>query len=1430
MKNRGIFYFFLLLIVLINKTLTGQIIYQHTYGTTTFTNTNPYTVAPGTINANLNTSQWSTSFASGYSSLAGSAGQALSLSNSGGTPTYSLSFNVGSGFNCDITAFSFWRQRSAAGAQNWTLTVNGSTTIGAGTVPTVGISTGTVAAASAANGLSGTVNVVLQLGGATSTGTFRLDDFTLYGSVYPVSGCTTPTLQATSFGTSSIGNNSAQVSWNPGSGGNVIVLARQGSAVSSVPVAGVTYTANAAFGLGQQIGAGNYVVYNGSGAFVNVSALSQATNYYFSVFEYNTTSGSPCYLTPGLTGSLTTTGTSSGLQIRSILVDACNSGPTGPVVSEPYNEMVFFHTGSGTIPISQISIAGRGNTGAFQNNKWPNPAQLWHGLVQNANTASKTAQLNATIQGCGFIREPVGGIIPANSDVIMVTSQYLNTSYNSFTNLNDSIYVVFQDTVSDPVQGHFANYNATPGTRSLAIFDNANSFSDTVVYDVSLLLNHTNGDAVDYDAAGNATYVNRGCQAPYIPLNVDAGVNKNVCFNSSIALTATVNGTYNALVWTGGAGSFSNNSTLTTTYTPGVGETGTIKIYCTVSNNCPPHTTTTKDSVMLTIMQLPQFNLSASNGYSLCPGVNTVMSYSISNPLSAGTVTPSWSSPAGAGATYTIASPGGTTPVTYSVNLTNVCGNTLQTFTVMPLVLPTVTVSAHTPTACSGTTLSLTANGNTGNYSWNNPVSTNSVVVITANTTTTGAVTSTNSCGQTTDSYTLTVTPSSSITVNFSSINLCPGESATITATSSEGTYTWQPGGAQTNTIVTNSTNVYTVSTVGACNTASATVTVTVGTPPTLNISATSPSVCASQTETLSLTGSIGTYSWSTGATTPTITISNPGIYTATVTTSSCGAATASISILARPDPTVTIPISTYTTCPGGTVTIVANSSENNYSWTGSSNTTATLTLVVATSTTGAVTTTNVCGSDISAYSIDIVPNATITVDVNPVNICAGQSATITATSSETTYTWQPGNVQTNTIVVNSANVYTVSSAGACNTASTTVTVTSGAAPTLTISPSSNTLCASGQTATLSLSGSTGTYSWSTGATTSTISISSPGIYSAIVTTAGCGTATATRTITSVSMPTISVSPTSTLLCNGQSAVLTATSNLSNYNWSTGAVNVNTVSVSGANTYTVGVANVCGTATAAVTVSVGSTPSLTLTSSSNTICPNQTATLTVTGGTTPYVWSNSTSTGSVVTTTGGTVSVTYTNMCGTNTKTISIIVSPVSAVISANPQSGIVPLQVNFSNTSVGATSYTWTVGNGNTATTQTINTQTYSDAGQYYATLLVSNGVCTDKDSVLITVLDIEPIFEIPNVFTPNGDSINDIFMVKKYFHIVDLNCTIFDRWGLQLFYWDGITKGWDGTSDGKQVPDGTYFYMINAKDIDGKEIKKQGTVNLFR
>jgi M6 family metalloprotease-like protein len=118
-----------------------------------------------------------------------------------------------------------------------------------------------------------------------------------------VGGCTPPTTQATSFSATNIQNTQATINWNRGNGDNVLVIARQGSAVDFNLIGANDFTANALFGSGAQIETGNYVVYNGAGTNVTVTGLVKGTTYYFAVYEYNSAS---CFLMPALTGNITT--------------------------------------------------------------------------------------------------------------------------------------------------------------------------------------------------------------------------------------------------------------------------------------------------------------------------------------------------------------------------------------------------------------------------------------------------------------------------------------------------------------------------------------------------------------------------------------------------------------------------------------------------------------------------------------------------------------------------------------------------------------------------------------------------------------------------------------------------------------------------------------------------------------------------------------------------------------------------------------------------------------------------------------------------------------------------------------------------------------------------------------------------------------------
>ncbi|MBU3660286.1 MAG: hypothetical protein FGM14_10470 [Flavobacteriales bacterium] len=118
--------------------------------------------------------------------------------------------------------------------------------------------------------------------------------------------CTPPSTQATIGAyTNNTAGTSVTVNWTRGNGtAGVIVVARATATAAVNPTSGTTYTANAAFGSGNTTGTNNFVVYSGTGTSVNVTGLTAATGYTFTVFEYNTTG--TCYLTPGSSSAVTT--------------------------------------------------------------------------------------------------------------------------------------------------------------------------------------------------------------------------------------------------------------------------------------------------------------------------------------------------------------------------------------------------------------------------------------------------------------------------------------------------------------------------------------------------------------------------------------------------------------------------------------------------------------------------------------------------------------------------------------------------------------------------------------------------------------------------------------------------------------------------------------------------------------------------------------------------------------------------------------------------------------------------------------------------------------------------------------------------------------------------------------------------------------------
>jgi gliding motility-associated-like protein len=117
--------------------------------------------------------------------------------------------------------------------------------------------------------------------------------------------------------------------------------------------------------------------------------------------------------------------------------------------------------------------------------------------------------------------------------------------------------------------------------------------------------------------------------------------------------------------------------------------------------------------------------------------------------------------------------------------------------------------------------------------------------------------------------------------------------------------------------------------------------------------------------------------------------------------------------------------------------------------------------------------------------------------------------------------------------------------------------------------------------------------------------------------------------------------------------------------------------------------------------------------------------------------------------------------------------------------------------------------------------------SGCYEIETIGKNG-CKSKDDVCITITKDYNIY-IPNVFTPNYDGLNDVFLVYGT-GIIEIEMNIFDRWGEKLYVSDDQLKGWDGTFKGEECKQDAYTYLIHYKTLDGKKHTKSGHVTLLK
>ena len=774
------------------------------------------------------------------------------------------------------------------------------------------------------------------------------------------------------------------------------------------------------------------------------------------------------------------------------------------------------------------------------------------------------------------------------------------------------------------------------------------------------------------------------------------------------------------------------------------------------------------------------------------------------------------------------------------------------TFTISQPASALSATSTTQPAYCGNNTgkIHIIASGGTPGYTyqWQGGISTNDSAVGLASGPYGVTVTDSKGCTATLTPSVAAVAGGTVSLVSKKDVSCNGGTNGKIFVTTTGGvtpyTYTWSaPVVSTTDSAVNLAQGTYTV-TVKDANNCSSTLSVTINQPVVISATtSTTQANCGASdgSATVSASGGTGTltYQWTGGNTNATDPNLAAGTYTVTVTDANLCTAVATAAVSNIGGPTVTIANQVNESCNGastGKIVLNVSGGATPYTYTWSPNVST-----VDSAVNLAVGTYNVTVHD--ASSCIAVATATITQPqalsavVLSTNASCGSSdgsaqITVIGGTSPYSYVWSVAQ-STDSITAVAGGTYhvTVTDAQGCQLIDSVVVGTNNGPATPVITASGPLVFCQGGSVVLTSSAASGN-TWSTSATTQSITVTSSGSFTVTQTVGGCTSPPSAPVVVTVNpipaAPTITASgPLS--FCPGGSVTLSSSAssgNLWSDNETTQSIVVNT-----AGTYTVTdtQAGCPSSPSAPVTVSIISAPQVTINASQPALCPGSgSVTLdATTASASAYLWNTTSTQPTITINTPGTYSVSVTVNGCSGSGSITINSEPLLGSLALVDSSICPGSLVTIDATTLNATSYVWSGGISSTAPVIMVDTE-----GVY--TVVVSNSCGSINASTTITFKDCECKIVMPNAFTPNGDTKNEMFGPNfKCSNPKYLMMRIFNRWGEKVFETNDLYGQWDGKYKGTAQPPGVYVYYVEFVGLENnveRTFKLMGSITVIR
>lgn len=188
-----------------------------------------------------------------------------------------------------------------------------------------------------------------------------------------------------------------------------------------------------------------------------------------------------------------------------------------------------------------------------------------------------------------------------------------------------------------------------------------------------------------------------------------------------------------------------------------------------------------------------------------------------------------------------------------------------------------------------------------------------------------------------------------------------------------------------------------------------------------------------------------------------------------------------------------------------------------------------------------------------------------------------------------------------------------------------------------------------------------------------------------------------------------------------------------------------------------------------------------------------------------------------------TVTASFGSCSSTGTVNVTIIDPSSVSVAVSGPDSVCIGSFIELAAGSTTSGSYSWSGPHGYSSVSQNISLANAdsSMSGTYMVTLNFGCGTASNQRAVFVKSCEHAPEgLSVPEGFSPNGDGINDHFVIKGILHYPDNTITIFNRWGNEVYTASPYTNQWDGrmqkglSVSGDELPVGTYFYILDPGD----------------